>query len=117
MVLAWLLFGAYVSTGGDGPTWLPPLLYAIFLSILLTNDIRFKRLAVEARQRKRLARHISKMAFALAIAMHAPIVSFSDELGLHPALAFFGPFSLWPAIIVYFKKTRGALAGKRRPAG
>jgi hypothetical protein len=50
------------------------------------------------------------MAFAVAIAVHAPIVSFGDRLGLNPDVAFFGPFILWPIIVYATRKTEGALS-------
>jgi hypothetical protein len=46
------------------------------------------------------------MAFALAIAVHAPIVSFGDDWGIHPVMAFFGPFVLWPLLVHAFRNHR-----------
>ncbi len=110
LTFLWLLLGAlmFLQSGA----WLPPMLYSLFPLGLLIGDIRFLRMDERQRSIARLPRHFSRMAFALAIAVHAPIVSFSEELNLHPALAFFGPFLLWPAIVVFFKRrqAKGALA-------
>lgn len=50
-----------------------------------------------------MRRHLSRMAFAFAIAVHAPLVSFAGPLGIDPIVAFFGPFVLWPVIVFVFR--------------
>jgi len=102
LAFLWLLLGLSMSI--QGGTWLPPLLYSLFAVGLLIGDVRFLRLDEQQRTDARLPRHFSRMAFAFAIAVHAPIVTFGDELGIHPALAFFGPFIIWPAIVLFFKR-------------
>jgi hypothetical protein len=42
------------------------------------------------------------MAFAFAIAVHEPIVVFADDLSIHPGLACYGPFIIWPVIFFFF---------------
>lgn len=100
--LLWMLFGSYMSI--QNGRWLIPLLYSLFPLVLLIGDLTFLRLDQRHRSGARLPRHYSRMGFALAIAVHAPIVSFGDDLGLHPALAFFGPFVIWPTIVLYFNR-------------
>lgn len=102
LAFLWILFGLSMSI--QGGRWLQPLLYSLFAGGLLIGDIRFLRLDAQRRADGRLPRHFSRMAFALAIAVHAPIVTFGDELGLEPTLAFFGPFLIWPAIVLFFKR-------------
>jgi hypothetical protein len=111
MALAFLWMGLGVVMSIQGGGWLMPFLYSLFPLGLLIGDIRFLRLDGQERAAVRLPRHYSRMAFALAIAVHAPIVSFGDDLGLHPAVAFFGPFVIWPAIVFFFRRrqTRGVL--------
>jgi hypothetical protein len=76
-----------------------PLGYAFFPSWFLIDDRRSRRRSPAERRAYGFRRHMSRMAFALAIAVHAPVVSFADDLGLHPLLAFFGPFVIWPVIM------------------
>ena len=102
LAFLWLSLGVVLSMGSGA--WLPPFLYSLFPLVLLVSDIRFLRLDEAGRARSRLPRHYSRMAFALAIAVHAPIVSFSDRIPVHPALSFFGPFILWPLIVVAWKR-------------
>ena len=80
-----------------------PAAYLLFPAWFLFDDVKFLRAEPDARRSGRLRRHLSRMAFALAIAVHAPIVSFGDRLGIDPAVAFFGPFVLWPAILLVFR--------------
>lgn len=82
------------------PLWvvMMPVLYAFFPTYFLIDDRRFRRRGGDRRP-VAFTRHLSRMAFALAIAVHAPIVSFADDLGLNPMLAFFGPFIIWPIVL------------------
>ena len=98
LAFLWLSLGVVMSIGSGA--WLPPFLYSLFPLGLVISDIRFLRLDDAGRARSRLPRHYSRMAFALAIAVHAPIVSFADQIPVHPALSFFGPFVIWPLIVV-----------------
>lgn len=102
LAFMWMLFGASMSIQADA--WLMPLLYSLIAGGLLVSDIRFLRLDEQRRREARLPRHFSRMAFAFAIAVHAPIVTFSGELGLDPMVAFFGPYVIWPAIVIFFKR-------------
>ena len=102
LCLFWMLFGAYM-TFGTAFFW-RPFLYAFFAIALLIGDFRFFRMNAEARRSFRVRRHLSRMGFALAIAIHAPIVSFGDRLGIPPTLAFFGPLLLWPLLVAYFNR-------------
>jgi len=99
----WLLAGVVLSLPQGGLLWIPPLVLACFAAALLVNDLRFMRLDSIERQAKRLPRHLSRMAFALAIAVHAPVVVFADDFNIHPALAFYGPLLIWPVIVFYFR--------------
>jgi hypothetical protein len=65
--------------------------------------MRFLRMPDNERRRRRVGRHLSRMAFAFAIAVHAPVVSFADDLNLDPNVAFFGPFLIWPIILWRFR--------------
>jgi hypothetical protein len=103
LALLWLSYGVMLSMPQGGLLWIPTLIFALCSAALLVNDIRFIRLDDAARRSKRLPRHFSRMAFALAIAVHAPIVVFADDLGIHPGLAFYGPFIIWPVIYFFFK--------------
>jgi len=102
LVLLWLLYGVALSIPLGGILWIPPLLFALFSAALLVNDIRFMRQGDAGRKSKRLPRHLSRMAFAFAIAVHEPVVVFADDLHLHPGLAFYGPFIIWPVIFFFF---------------
>ena len=102
LALLWLLFGVMMSIPQGGVLWIPPLLFAAFAAALLVNDIRFTRQDDAGRMSKRLPRHLSRMAFAFAIAVHAPIVIFADDFNIHPSLAFYGPFIIWPVIFFFF---------------
>lgn len=98
LAFLWLSLGVLMSLGSGA--WIPPFLYALFPLGLFVSDVRFLRLDEAGRARSRLPRHYSRMAFALAIAVHAPIVSFADQIPVHPALSFFGPFLIWPLIVL-----------------
>lgn len=80
-----------------------PLLYVAFPTHFLLDDRRFRRLGAE-RSTRAYQRHLSRMAFAFAIAVHAPVVSFADDLQLNLYVAFFGPFLLWPAILFALRR-------------
>jgi hypothetical protein len=99
----WLLAGAAMSMPQGGLLWIPPLVLACFAAALLVNDLRFMWLDDIERQEKRLPRHMSRMAFALAIAVHAPVVVFADDFNIHPGLAFYCPLLIWPVIVFYFR--------------
>ena len=101
-VVLWLLYGVFVSLPQGGFLWIPPLFLACVSAALLINDVRFMRLAETGRESRRLPRHLSRMAFAFAIALHEPIVVFSDDLNIHPIVAFYGPLIVWPAIFFFF---------------
>ena len=82
---------------------LPILAYALFPTWFLVDDLRFRRAGARRRPRTH-RRHFSRMAFALAIAVHAPLVSFADDLDIPGWLAFFGPFLLWPALLFALRR-------------
>ena len=109
IALLWLLLGFAMSV--QSGFWLRPLLYSMIVLVLLIGDIRFVRLDARERVGARIPHHLSRMAFAFAIAVHAPIVSFGADLRLHPIVAFFGPFLIWPAIVLFFRnrKSQGRL--------
>jgi lysylphosphatidylglycerol synthetase-like protein (DUF2156 family) len=102
-VLLWLLYGVVISVPLGGFLWIPPLVLALVSVALLVNDIRFIRQPDAGRESKRLGRHLSRMALAFAIAVHEPTVVFSDDLNIHPSLAFYGPLVIWPAIFFFFR--------------
>jgi bacteriorhodopsin len=101
-VVLWLLYGVAMAAPNGGYLWLPPMFLACVTASLLVNDVRFMRLKQTGRELKRLPRHLSRMAFAFAIAIHEPIVVFSDDLNLHPIVAFYAPLIVWPAIYFFF---------------
>ena len=98
-VVSWLIQGVPAS---DLQT---ELLYGLFPLGFLIFDFRH---IVRRRSSDRpvIFRHLSRLAFAFAIAVHAPIVSFSDDLGLNALLAFFGPFLIWPMVLWAFRRMR-----------
>ena len=116
VVLAWLLYGVRLAAPLGGLLWIPPLILALFCAAFLVNDIRFMRLDDAGRSPKRVPRHFSRMAFAVALAVHEPIVVFSDDLGIHPGLAFYAPFIIWPAIVLFFNN-RYKRASAAKPTG
>jgi len=116
VVLAWLLYGVGMAAPHGGLLWIPPLILALFCAAFLVNDIRFIRLDDAGRKPKQVPRHFSRMAFAVALAVHEPIVVFSDDLNIHPGLAFYAPFIIWPAIVLYFNN-RYKRASATKPAG
>lgn len=101
--------------GAPVQVWAWPLPYAFFSLWFLADDVRFLRLRDERRRAARLPRHLSRMAFAFAIAVHAPVVSFGDRWGIDPVLAFFGPFVLWPIIVFSTRATARTLTNE--PSG
>lgn len=102
-VVIWLLAGVAMSVRQGGVLWIPPLILACFPAALLVNDLRFMRLDDIERKQKRLHRHLSRMAFAFAIAVHSPVVVFADDFNIHPGLAFYCPLLIWPVIVLYFR--------------
>ena len=80
-----------------------PILYAVFPTYFLVDDRRFRKASAD-RASQAYPRHLSRMAFAFAIGVHAPVVSFADDLQLSLYVAFFGPFLLWPAIIFALRR-------------
>ena len=102
-VMLWLLYGVVLSYPQGGLLWIPPLAFGAIAASLFVNDIRFMKYGVDEREAKRLTRHLSRMSFAFAIAVHEPIVIFADRLGIHPALAFYGPFIVWPLLFFFFR--------------
>jgi len=103
LVLAWLVFGVVQSAPHGGVAWIPPLVLALVACGMLVNDIRFVRRDAPARESHRLLRHVSRMGFAFAIAIHEPTVVFSDDLGIPLSVAFYAPLFIWPAIVFYFR--------------
>ena len=103
LVLAWLAFGVVQAVSHGGVAWIPPLVLALVACGMLVNDIRFIGLAPTARESRRLLRHVSRMGFAFAIAIHEPTVVFSDDLGVPLSVAFYAPLFIWPAIVFYFR--------------
>jgi bacteriorhodopsin len=101
-VVLWLLYGVAIAAPLGGFLWLPPMFLACVSATLLVNDVRFMKLDYAGRESRRLPRHLSRMALAFAIAVHEPIVVFSDDLNLHPIIAFYGPLIIWPAIYFFF---------------
>lgn len=101
-VVLWLLYGVAMAAPHGGFLWFPPMFLACVSAALLINDVRFMRMDQAGRESNRLPRHLSRMAFAFAIALHEPIVVFSDDLNLHPVIAFYGPLIVWPAIYYFF---------------
>ena len=101
-VLLWLLYGVVQSIPQGGLLWTPPLVLAVVAAVFFVNDMRFIRQGDAGRAANRLPRHVSRMAFAVAIAIHEPTVIFADDLSIHPGLAFYGPFIIWPAIVLFF---------------
>lgn len=104
LVLFWLLYGVVMSVQQGGLLWIPPVLLAILPAALLANDIRFMKQGDVSRKSKRLRRHLSRMALAFTIAIHAPVVVFADNFNIHPGLAFYGPFMIWPVVVYYFNR-------------
>lgn len=102
-VLLWLVYGVVISVPQGGLLWIPPLFLALVSAALFINDTRFIRQGEAVRESKRLTRHVSRMALAFAVAIHEPTVVFSDDLNIHPSLAFYGPLIIWPAIFFFFK--------------
>jgi hypothetical protein len=102
LVLLWLLYGLAISLPQGGFLWIPPLIFALLSAAFLINDIRFIRQDDAGRKLKRLPRHLSRMAFAFALAVHEPLVIFADDLNIHPGLAYYGPLIIWPVIVFFF---------------
>ena len=106
VVPACILLAGVILTRLDGAplgaTMLPGA-YLLFPAWFLADDYRFMRSSGDQRRSRAHGRHLSRMAFALAIAVHAPVVSFGDRLGIDPIVAFFGPFMLWPLIVFAFR--------------
>lgn len=102
LVLLWLLYGLLLAVPLGGFLWIPPLFFAVFCAVFLVNDIRFVRQDDAGRQFRRLPRHVSRMAFAFALAIHQPLVIFADDLHIHPILAYYGPMIIWPVVVLYF---------------
>ena len=119
LVLIWLLFGAVLAARQGGLLWIPPLVLAGMAACLLVSDILFLRQPDAGRRLQRIKRHLSRMSFALAIVIQAPIVVFADKLNIHPGLAFYGPLVLWPAIAipmtVRLTKNLTVIADRRNP--
>lgn len=105
LALAALLVMCALPLLGGAPLFVIawPAAYALFPAWFVWDDVRFLRADADERLALRFRRHLSRMAFALAIAVHAPVVSFGDRLGIDPALAFFGPFVLWPLLVYGFR--------------
>jgi hypothetical protein len=79
-------------------------IYALIILAFLISDFRFLRVNDARRQASSFRRHLSRMAFALAIAVHAPIVSLSGSFGIGNSEAanfavFYGPFIIYPIIM------------------
>ena len=106
LVLAVMAPAASMVASAPAGAGLQAALYALFPLGFVLGDLRFRKFNDQERRQQRIRRHLPRMAFAFAIAVHAPIVSFSDDLGLDPLLAFFGPFVLWPLIIFGFRGHR-----------
>ena len=102
LVLLWLLYGLALSLPQGGLLWIPPLIFALLSAGFLINDVRFITQDDAGRKSKRLPRHLSRMAFAFALAVHEPLVIFADDLNIHPGLAYYGPLVIWPMIVFFF---------------
>jgi hypothetical protein len=85
--------------------------YALIILAFLVSDFRFLRLKGGERQAQGFRRHLSRMAFAFAIAVHAPIVSLAGNFGLASSAAanfgfFYGPFVVYPIIMYLLRNHR-----------
>ena len=70
-VVLWLLYGVAMAVPHGGFLWVPPMFLACVSAALFVNDLRFMKLEQAGRDSKRLPRHLSRMALAFAIAVHA----------------------------------------------
>lgn len=70
-----------------------------FFTILIVGDIRYFRTTAPSRAQT-IRRHRHRMAWGVAIAVQAPLVTFNEQLGVPFPIAFFAPFLLVPVIII-----------------
>ena len=70
-----------------------------FFVILIVGDLRYFRTEAPSREQT-IRRHRHRMAWGVAIALQAPLVTFNAQLGVPFPVAFFAPFLLVPIIAV-----------------
>lgn len=75
---------------------------AFFPLFFLLYDLYFISRKSDCRNRIRLKRHVSGMAFMVAVMVHAPIVSVFTDVSVNFYFKFFAPYALWPLIYFYY---------------
>ncbi len=69
-----------------------------FFLILIVGDVRYFRTKAPSRVQT-IRRHRHRMAWGVAIAIQAPLVTFNAQLGIPFPVAFFAPFLLVPIVV------------------
>ena len=75
---------------------------AFFPLFFLVYDLCFLTRNKKQRRAMRLRRHVSGMAFVIAVMIHAPIVSVFTDVSVNFYVKFFSPYVLWPVIYFYY---------------
>lgn len=106
---SWVLFARFIEFASEDGLVSEASFFtfgcAFFALFFLAYDTLFIRLDNEARARSRMKRHVSGMAFIVALMIHAPVVSVFTDLDINFYLKFFTPYVLWPIIYIYMLKT------------
>lgn len=103
IVIALFLYMAIPQvTQGNIPPIGPLVILAIPI-ILLVGDFNFYRKPAQ-RPRLRVLRHMSRMIWALVVAIRAPIVEVNVVLQIPPPLILFAPLIIAPLIILLFRQ-------------
>lgn len=109
-ILLLMVFAAGASANiaaGNIPA-IGPIMIAAIPVILLVGDINFFRKASQ-RSRLRIRRHLSRMIWAVVIAVRAPVTEFYSAFSLPFGLILFGPLIITPLIIWYFLRKQPKL--------
>ena len=89
-----------------------PLVILAIPTILLVGDFNFYR-NPDQRARLRVLRHMSRMIWALIVAIRAPIVEVNVVLQIPTPLILFAPLIVAPVMIFLFRRQIGSGSGAR----
>ena len=82
------------------PNFVPAFIHGVVFSTLAGTDVRAKIL--RRRESRRYHRHMSRLAWAIAIGVYAPLFTFNDVFQIPAAALYLGAMSLGPLIMVLF---------------
>ena len=94
-----LVIGSSFMLQGN-PNFIPAFIHGVVFSTLAVTDVRAKIL--RRRESRRYHRHMSRLAWAIAIGVYAPLFTFNDVFQIPGAALYLGAMSLGPLIMILY---------------